>query len=115
MTIELPSPPTLNTYWRHVVLGKRVCTLLSKDGRLYKQAVAAICREQGIKPISGPLRVDLTWRRPTKAGDLDNRSKAPLDALKGYAFDDDSQIIELHMYRADDKLNPGMTVEVTPL
>jgi Holliday junction resolvase RusA-like endonuclease len=35
--------------------------------------------------------------------DLDNQNKLALDALTGNAYEDDSQISELHLYRDYDK------------
>jgi Holliday junction resolvase RusA-like endonuclease len=32
---------------------------------------------------------------------LDNRAKVALDALNGIVWDDDSQVVELHLYRQD--------------
>jgi Holliday junction resolvase RusA-like endonuclease len=43
---------------------------------------------------------------------LDNTAKAVLDALRGQAFEDDSQVVELHMFRGDDKERPRCEVEV---
>ena len=59
--------------------------------------------------------VTLRWHRPAKRGDLDNTTKVTLDALNGIAYSDDSQIVELHAYRFDDKDNPRMEVEIKPL
>ena len=45
--------------------------------------------------------------------DLDNVSKACLDAMIGQAFQDDSQVAELHVYRSYDSESPRVDVVVT--
>jgi Holliday junction resolvase RusA-like endonuclease len=45
-------------------------------------------------------------------GDVDGPVKALLDSLNGLAWDDDSQIEVLHVFRHDDKANPRVEVEV---
>lgn len=108
MTLDLPEPPSVNRMWRRG--GNR--TYLSKAGREFKAAVAMICRAKKVRPLYGPVAVEITWRRKRRDGDLDNRAKLALDALNGLAYEDDSQIVELHAYRRDDKANPGVTITV---
>jgi len=109
MKIDLPTPPTSN----HAYFVAHNRKVLSKEGRDYKQTVATLLRIARWKPLEGPVSVSFWWRRERKAGDLMNREKLCLDALKGFAWHDDSQIVEAHFYRSDDKANPGVTVEVT--
>ena len=37
MMITLPFPPSMNTYWRHVMVGKHPRTLISEKGRIYRK------------------------------------------------------------------------------
>ena len=106
----LPYPPTVNLYWRMVVIGKAPRMLISAEGREYKTNVGELCVRQGLRPLDGPVRLTLDFYRPRKAGDLDNVLKAPLDALKGFAYHDDKQIVELHARRHDDKARPRVEV-----
>jgi crossover junction endodeoxyribonuclease RusA len=108
VTIDLPEPPSVNKMWRRV--GPR--TILSKDGRAFKTAVSARAKLARLAPLAGPIALTLHWRRKHKRGDVDNRVKAVLDSLNGFAYHDDSQIVELHVYRVDDRANPGVTVTV---
>jgi crossover junction endodeoxyribonuclease RusA len=101
----------VNLYWRNILVRGRPRTVLSRDGRHYKEAVAERCILARVKPLSGPVKVTLHWRRPRAIGDLDNHAKAPLDAIKSFAYHDDKQIIELHLYRSDEG-EPGVTVTV---
>lgn len=111
-SLVLPYPPTVNLYWRNVVVGGRARVLLSKDGRAYKQAVANLAVARGVQPISGALAITGRFYRPRRVGDLDNLIKGTLDALAGFAYHDDAQIEELHLYRFDDKDNPRAEVIV---
>lgn len=47
--------------------------------------------------------------RPTKKPDADNCTKSVLDALNKIAFDDDSQIVELHVNKYYSE-NPRVTI-----
>lgn len=112
MTLDLPSPPTVNTYWRRQ--GNRY--FISKRGRAFKAATcAAWVRKFGYGSAAfptKPVRVDITWRRPRAIGDVDNIAKPVLDALIGLAYTDDGQVVDLRLTRTDDKRNPGCTVTI---
>lgn len=116
--VTLPYPPSVNAIWRNLVINGRSRTVMSKAGREYRAKAHAAIAEAGIeKPLQQPVRVELQVYRPRRIGDLDNTAKAVLDALKGRIFVDDSQVVELHMHRFDDKTNPRVEVsvsEVTP-
>ena len=56
--------------------------------------------------------VAVTSARPRRIGDLDNVLKSLLDSMKGIAFVDDGQIVELRLRRFDDKLRPRVEVTV---
>lgn len=108
LKFTLPYPPSANRYWRHV--GRKV--LVSEEARLYRDEVALATRQ--LRPMAGQVRVRLDVYRPQKRGDLDNTAKVLLDSLKGIAFTDDSQIVELHMTRNDDKDDPRVVVLIHP-
>ena len=94
--LELPWPPSVNTYWRHV--GHQV--KLSAKGREYKHTVASLVRQRGL-PLTGRLAVDIELQAPTRAKrDVDNFAKGILDALQ-YAgvFLDDEQVDHLVIRR----------------
>ena len=110
MKFILDYPPSLNALYRNF----RGMTLLSREGRAYKQRAGYMALEQRVKKQDGPLLVSIHAFRPQRRGDLDNTAKAILDALNGIAWEDDSQIIELHLYRADDKARPRVEIEVSP-
>lgn len=108
MLLTLPFPPSLNHYWRHVVLpmrgGKsRAQVVISKDGREYREAVLTSCAACSLTRWPGHerLKVTLTLHAPdARKRDLDNHAKAALDALTHAGiWADDSQIDELRIVR----------------
>jgi len=106
----LPEPPSANRYWRHV--GARV--LLSREARKYRKTVADLLPGQSPECPPGSLvEVSIAWYRGRKSGDLDNRIKQLLDALKGIAYADDAEIGRLSAERFDDKANPRAVVTIS--
>ena len=105
--ITLPYPPSANRYWR--TYNNRV--VVSAEARAYKKQVAESWIWNG-DPVAGEVSVTLKVFRPRRSGDLDNRIKTLLDSLNGIAYNDDSQVVELHAYRFDDKHAPRVEVEI---
>jgi Holliday junction resolvase RusA-like endonuclease len=106
--LTLAYPPSANRYWR-VFHGTVV---RSEEATRYKTYVMLLCNQLEIAMLRGEVKVSLTFYRPQKSGDLDNRIKIVLDALQGQAYADDKQIVEIHALRMDDKLNPRVEVEI---
>jgi len=108
LELELPYPPSVNHYWRRV--GTR--TLISRGGRAFRQEVCAILAADGVRPLSGPLAVEVAVYPPdNRRRDIDNVQKALLDALAhGGAYHDDSQIARLTVVRQ--QVVPGGKVGV---
>lgn len=101
-TLALPWPPTVNTYWRHVVMGRSARVLLSREGRAYRDQVADAVLKQGPRPtLAGPLQVVLLAYPPDRrTRDLDNITKGILDGLThALVYLDDSQIDDLRIVR----------------
>lgn len=107
MKLILPEPPSSNRYWRNF----RGRMVKSAEGRAYCHLVASL-KHDTRDPYVLPLTVSIRWYRSRRAGDLDNRAKVVLDAMQGVVYLNDSQIVELHMYRHDDKKDPRVEVEV---
>ena len=97
--LELPLPPSVNHYYRHV--GSR--TLISREGRAYREKVCAILMALGIRPMTGRLDVQVEIYPPDKRRrDIDNVQKALLDALEhAGAYKDDGQIVKLTIEKRD--------------
>jgi crossover junction endodeoxyribonuclease RusA len=106
-SIVLPLPPSANVYWRNYN-GR---TVVSESAQAYKAGVWLVAQQAGFRPYTTPVALYVHVYRARKAGDLDNFAKVLLDSLCGVAYADDDQIIELHMWRHDDKANPRVEVE----
>jgi len=98
--LELPFPPSMNTYWRNF----RGRTVLSKAGRQFKIAVQDYIIEKNI-PKFGDKKLKITMilrPRDKRKIDIDNRIKAVLDSLQDAGvFDDDFQVDHLEMMRGE--------------
>jgi Holliday junction resolvase RusA-like endonuclease len=104
----LPLPPSANTYWRYTSNGVYV----SEAAENYKAGVKLRATLQRMTPFGGEVAMYVHVYRAQRRGDLDNFAKVLGDALNGVTYHDDSQVIELHMWRHDDKGNPRCEVEV---
>ncbi len=103
LTLTLPEPPSANRYWRQA----RGHLYISKEAKDYKSTVRATLYQLGYTgktvpfPAGTPVTVTVDWYRGIRAGDLDNRLKVSLDALRGILFDDDKQVVRIIATRYD--------------
>jgi crossover junction endodeoxyribonuclease RusA len=114
--IEIPWPPTVNTYWRNTKRG----VLISKAGRIFGQKVALIVKQAiGHQQELHVGRLEVTiyaYPPDRRARDLDNILKAPLDACtKGGLWADDSQVDCLTIIRGPVRKGGGMELIVQVL
>ncbi|HVT38313.1 MAG TPA: RusA family crossover junction endodeoxyribonuclease [Gemmatimonadaceae bacterium] len=114
--LVLPEPPSSNRLWR-VCAGRAV---KSEQARAYAQMVRAHflttlpASERRRLPFTGPVSVCLAWHRARRMGDLDNRSKSALDALRGLVFVDDKQVVRLTLTRHEAPKHGRLEVVVMP-
>ena len=104
--IELPFPPTVNSYYGH---NKRGIKYITKRGKSFREEVREMCVEQNVFGLSidHKLQMDVILYPPDRrVRDLDNYMKALLDALGNpkdgtgaKVWVDDSQIDDLHPQR----------------
>ena len=89
----LPFPPSTNTYYRKF----RNRMVISAGGRKYKEWVRALLAHVPGLPLPGRVQLAVELYPPDRRRrDLDNFcGKALLDALKGVAFGDDSEVFLL--------------------
>jgi Holliday junction resolvase RusA-like endonuclease len=99
-SFTIPVPPSANRYW--MVANNRI--IVTPEAASYKKQIFMMLREY--EPLRGDVAVNFTVFRPWKRGDLDNYTKVMFDAMKDIVWLDDSQVIEIHAFRADDKINP---------
>jgi len=98
VVIELPWPPTANTYWRRN--GARY--FISKRGQDYREYVAKTCYDyQGIFIAEDRLRLRIKAYPPDRRKrDLDNLFKSVLDSIQSAGiYVDDCQIDKLSIER----------------
>ncbi len=105
--LTLPFPPSSNRYWRKTRHGR---VYVSDEAKNYRDEIALLTKRCGI--AIGDVSFTAKFYRPRKSGDLDNRIKILLDALQGNCFVDDSQVVEIHAYRFDDREKPRVEVEI---
>lgn len=88
--IELPYPPSVNTYWRH----SRGRHYISEKGKAFQFAAVKACEQ--FDPFVGAVVIKLEVYKPDKRKrDLDNLTKGLFDALvnAGIIEDDNDEII----------------------
>lgn len=98
VTLTLPWPPSVNSYWRH----NRGRTHISTEGKKFRKAVieAALLKRNALEgrgPLNGALEIVVMAYPPDRRRrDLDNVLKALLDGLEhGGVYHDDSQVRRL--------------------
>ena len=90
---ELPWPPSVNHYYRHV--GPRV--RISRDGRKYREQIVARFLNDRAAKYTGPVELFIELYPPdSRRRDVDNSLKCLLDAFTHAGlYEDDSQIHRL--------------------
>ena len=100
LELELPFPPSVNSCYRAIPRGRICATILSKQGREYKEKIGRILGSS--KPTDKRLMVRIQLAMPDKRKrDIDNYNKILLDSLTGILWEDDSQIDILCISRED--------------
>ncbi len=108
--LSLPYPPSVNHYYRRV--GPK--TLISRDGRLFRERVLSLLVVKRLATFGGSIAVRVEVYPPDgRRRDLDNILKSLLDALQhGGVYRDDSQIVRLVIEKRESD-PPNGRVEIT--
>lgn len=115
LALTLPWPPSANTYWRSVVMGKSPRVLISKKGREYRVDVINACRQQRvIGGLTGRIEVKIIALPPDRRRrDIDNLLKATFDAITHSGiWHDDSQIDRIEIERGDVITGGALMIEI---
>lgn len=108
--LDLPFPPSVNKYWRHVKKGRFIQAIVSAQGRRYREIARTMARWQACResPIREPVCVSIVFHPPDKRKrDLDNLPKALFDAITAAGiWADDSLVHEMHL-KWGRKINGG--------
>lgn len=103
IVLQLPWPPSLNQYWRHIAKGPLAGrTLISEKGRAYRITVAGeVLAQMRASALTDRLAVRIDAYPPDlRKRDLDNIPKGLLDALTHTrVWEDDAQIDRLTIER----------------
>lgn len=111
LQFDLPYPPSVNHYWRRV--GAR--TLISRQGRAFRDSVCSLLALRRLHPLEGWLKVHLQFFPPDRRRrDVDNIQKPVLDALQhAGVYHDDFQIVSLVTDRLEPREGGQLVVAVT--
>lgn len=111
LSIRLPWPPSANNLY--AIVGRR--KILSKRGRDYHAAAAALCRNLG--HMEGRLALEIDVYPPDKRQrDIANIEKAVVDSLVACGlFRDDSDIDRLTLQRKSVMANGMVVVRVSQI
>ena len=102
LALQLPFPPSVNSYWRTVSIKGKNRTLISAKGRQYRiDVLAASLQHRGCFGPDKRLSVTAEFRRKDRRRyDLDNFTKAMLDGIQhAGVYADDGQIDQLTLAR----------------
>ena len=116
--LDLPIPPSMNSYWRHgpnrsrTAPDRATVTHISKEGRAYRKEVAAAwIAQRNRTPLSGPLALRGWIWFSRRGSDVDNRIKPLLDALEeAGCFENDRQVASVSFRRMDETMTPGALI-----
>lgn len=112
MTFTVPGKPvSLNNAYPTGRSGRRYP---SREYAAWKAAAALIARAAGVRPIEGPVGIDLLVVFPSRRADLDNCIKPILDSLTGIGYADDRQVVEIRARKGLDPKRPRVEVRVEP-
>ena len=111
LQFDLPYPPSVNHYWRRV--GAR--TLISRQGRAFRESVCSLLALRRLHPLDGWLKVHLQIYPPDRRRrDVDNIQKPVLDALQhAGVYRDDFQIVSLITDRMQPVQDGRLEVSIT--
>jgi crossover junction endodeoxyribonuclease RusA len=112
VNLVLPLPPTGNHYKKLVRVRGRLRFFRTRATEEFLRSVRLAARR--MKPLAGPVSVNLQIFRRHKRGDIDGWLKVSLDSLQGVAYKNDSQIRSLLVSMDEDKEDPRLVVDVFP-
>jgi Holliday junction resolvase RusA-like endonuclease len=90
---------------------------MTKEGKALKESYQWQAKKQYKgKILTGDLEVDITlYFGDKRRRDADNHNKIWSDSLQGIVFEDDKQIVDLHIHKRYDKSNPRVEIILNEL
>lgn len=98
---------------RLVSIGGRPRFIKSAKALSYIESARIQLRAAHIKPVAGDARIDIRIFYASRRPDLD--PSLILDVLQGFAYENDRQVREMHLYWGLDKANPRAEIDLWPL
>ena len=102
--LELPIPPLVNHYWRHITINGTPRTLISARGRDFrKNVVQIVCEERKALRIDSRVKINVVVYPPDRRKrDIDGYLKALLDSLThAGVWLDDEQVDSIYITRGE--------------
>jgi crossover junction endodeoxyribonuclease RusA len=124
LTVTLPWPPTVNSYWAHGIIGgktkkARASLFLSDRGKEYRLLALEAIQVQRVPrgALHGRLAVSaIAYPPDARTRDVDNLWKGMLDALKNTGvIVDDGHIDDLHIKRGPIRVNGAVVLTITEI
>lgn len=124
ITLTLPWPPTVNSYWAHGIIGgkntkARASLFLSDRGKEYRLLALEAIQNQRVPrgALHGRLAVSaIAYPPDQRTRDVDNLWKGMLDALKNTGvIVDDGHIDDLHIRRGPLRKDGEVTITITEI
>ena len=109
--ITIPGRPVPKARPRLGMRGKTAYIYTPQRTKEYEELVGWTAKAAGCKPLEGPVEVEL-WCYTKGRADVDNLSKSILDGLNGIAFEDDSQVVDLHVHKRKVKTDERVEIEI---
>lgn len=86
----IPGPPVVQQRHRKGMYGNMYDPTKEEKIRMGWMMI-----EQGARPLSGPIGIEVVFYGAKKVGDLDNMIKALCDAGNGILWEDDRQVVAI--------------------
>ena len=118
LRLELPIPPLVNHYWRHITINGTPRTLISARGRDFrKNVVQIVSREKKALRIDSRVKVNVVVCPPDRRKrDIDGYLKALLDSLThAGVWLDDEQVDSIYITRGEVVMDGKAVVEILPM
>lgn len=118
LRLELPIPPLVNHYWRHITINGTPRTLISARGRDFRKNVVQIVgNEKKALRIDSRVKVNVMVYPPDRRKrDIDGYLKSLLDALThAGVWLDDEQVDAIYITRGEVVEGGKAVVEILPM
>ena len=116
--LELPIPPLVNHYWRHIIINGTPRTLISSRGRDFRKNVVQIVGdEKKALKIDSRVKVNVMVYPPDRRKrDIDGYLKSLLDSLThAGVWLDDEQVDSIYITRGEVVKGGKAVVEILPM